>query len=309
MCALLLLHQGNSSTYAVRRHGAFPLLSCYSSLVSLRVDSGNPGLSDALPGGDAGRKRLRSGAGARAVHSRGSSRSSFARCRWFWLFASLWLYASRRLHAGSEASGLLAQIWRRPEFLLSVAVLPWPEPDATEKGASGSSVNKVVFGAPGLGRGFRAGRRGGGARRLRAGSGASCRFPFAGFMESSDVGLCRPFSIDNLLRSGRAPRRCSFFDAKVSPRAASGTCGDFNGTLVPNRLVQVTQRPTYFSSFSSGPPAVRQRGHARRRISFRRISQGCVHEFCSFQGCFCKRGTAVHCVDVSSVSPMYSLFY
>ena len=161
-----------------------------------------------------------------------------------------------------------------------------------------SPLNKLA-----LRRRFRAGRRGGGARRFFAGSGASCRFPLAGLFASSDVGLCWLFRLDILLRSGRAPRRCSFFDAKVSLRAASGTCGDFNGTMVPNRLVQVTQWPTSFSSSPTGFPAVRRRGHGRRRILICRISQGCVRPFLFSQGRFCLRGLDDYRCTSCSINP------
>ena len=117
-----------------------------------------------------------------------------------------------------------------------------------------SPSNKLV-----LHRRLRAGRRGGGVRRLFAGSGASCRFPSAWFIASFIDGFQWLFWLDILRGSGRAPRRYSFIDAKASLRAVSGRCGDLNGTLVPNRFVQVNQRPVFFFPFSTGFPVVRWR--------------------------------------------------
>ena len=151
---------------------------------------------------------------------------------------------------------------------------------------------------------LRAGRRGGGARRLFAGSGVRCRIPSAWFIASLVDGLQWLLWLDILRGSGCAPRRYSFIDAKISPRAAGDRCGDSNGTSVPNRLMQVTQRPIYSCLFSSGLPAVRRRGSRRRRSWSCRIFLSCVRHFLFTQGCFCKRD-----LDYSSVLQMYLVQY
>ena len=162
-----------------------------------------------------------------------------------------------------------------------------------------SPLNKLVL-RPRL----RAGRRGGGARRLFAGSGVRCRIPSAWFIASLVDGLQWLFWLDILRESGCAPRRYSFIDAKASPRAASYRCGDSNGTFVPNRLVQVIQRPFYSCVFSSGLPAGRRRGSRRRRSLSCRIPLNCVRHFLFTQGCFCKRG-----LNNSNVLQMYFVYY
>ena len=58
-------------------------------------------------------------------------------------------------------------------------------------------------------------------------------FPFAGDLPSCDAGVSCRARLERLLRSGRAPRRCSFIDAKVSSIPASSLCGDINGIEFP----------------------------------------------------------------------------
>jgi hypothetical protein len=159
------------------------------------------------------------------------------------LSSSAWWLAVKKLPAVAAWCGRALEV-AEPEFPLNKLDLP---------------------------RHFRAGRRGGGAKRFFAESGVSCGFPYGAFLASSggllasparqpaQVGACPP-PIFHLRRQGLA--------------AASSTCGDINGTSVSNRLVQVTQRPSFFSSFPT--PVVQRRGLRRRRIFSCRSPLGCV---------------------------------
>jgi hypothetical protein len=94
-----------------------------------------PGRPDALPGGDAGWKRIRRGAGSRSVHS------SFNKG---WSISLFWRYARFRLHAGSLAMDSLGRIHGCLVVLALAMALPWSEPEVAGWRGAGNSVNKAL---------------------------------------------------------------------------------------------------------------------------------------------------------------------
>jgi hypothetical protein len=85
---------------------------------------------------------------------------------------------------------LSAKIWCRLLVLLSDAVLPWSEPEATERGATRTSTNKVSGGVLDLVGNLRVACRGGRLRRLPTRSGALGKIDEAASRSSYTAARC-----------------------------------------------------------------------------------------------------------------------
>ena len=123
--------------HTISRIGKKPTIVLYAHRQTnysiLRVNSGDPGHSDAFPACELGWRQLGGGAGVPAY-----SRASFTiRCR---RYAGFQPCAAYRLHAGREAPDLLGQVWCLLAAFLLVVVLQGSEPEVEGREAAGISI-------------------------------------------------------------------------------------------------------------------------------------------------------------------------
>ena len=124
-------------------------------------------------------------------------------------------------------------------------------------------------------------------------------FPSAGLLASCVAGVLRRVQLDLLLQVGACPPPMIFLRRQGLARFGERHMRRLQRDSFPNRLEQGIQRRSCF--FSSSSAAVRRRSFGRRRTWRCSSPQGRVRHFLFLRGVFCKRGTAVPCLDYSSV--------